>query len=212
MNIKEFHLPKMYLQPVEGSTHWYLGMHFPEEICELYEAEEMVKQGKAFVGNQPYWIHYPEGTVYAPFQKQQNVYYETPVWDNDQFGILCVDFNTETILLYTYVPGEEPQILHTLPLSAVEDCYNLKLEMSPWILGRQTNDSYQAIWPIQKSYPLGDSESMICRDGDVLYLSRWEEDPWYQEFTITVDLATGKVLEEREGSLYLMPDGSLWNV
>lgn len=53
---------------------------------------------------------------------------------------------------------------------------------------------------------------MICRDGDVLYFSRWTEEPYYQEYVVTVDINTGKELNVEKGSLYLMPDGTLWNV
>lgn len=212
MKIKKFNLPDMYLELADGTSDWYIGLHFTEDICDLYEAEEMKKEGKIFVGNCPYFIHYPEGKVYQPFACEKDMYYETPVWDRNHFGILAVDFAKNEIILFTYVPGENPKILHQLSLDEVEDCYNLKLEMSPWTLGRQTSEEYQMIWPEKKVFAFHGDESLICRDGDVLYLSRWEEEPFYKEYVVTVDIATGKELEVTEGGLYLMPDGTLWNV
>lgn len=212
MRKKIFDLPEMYVERAEGTEEWYFGTDFEEDICDLYEAEEMVKEGRIFPGNSLYFFHYPDGTVYHPFEKQKNVYYENPVWDKECFGILSVDFSAHKIILYTYIPGETPEILHSLSLDEVEDCYNLKLEMSPWILGRMTHDEYQAIWPIKKKFPLGDSETLICRDGSVLYLSRWVDEPVYHEYVVTVDIDTGKILNVEKGSLYLMPDGSLWNI
>ena len=94
----------------------------------------------------------------------------------------------------------------------MEDCYNLKLEMTPWILGRQTHNEYEAIWPVKRKLPIGDNESMICRDGNVLFLSRWVEDPVYHEYVVTIDMETGEELCVEKGNLYLMPDGSLWNI
>ncbi|OUP62864.1 hypothetical protein B5F13_12045 [Drancourtella sp. An177] len=212
MQKRKFDLPDMYLELAEGTAEWYMGTHFFEEACDLYDAEEIVKQGKKFAGNQIYFIHYPDGSVYKPFEGRENVYYERPVWDKDCFGILSVDFSEGRIDIYTYCPGNAAEILATLPLTSVKDCYNLKVEMSPWTLGRQADSEYEIIWPLKKTFPIMDNESMICRDGDVLYFSRWTEEPYYQEYVVTVDINTGKELNVEKGSLYLMPDGTLWNV
>ncbi|WP_283683112.1 hypothetical protein [Parablautia sp. Marseille-Q6255] len=212
MRKRKFELPNMYVELADGTLDWYIGLHFEEDICESYDVENLLREGGVFRGNCPYFIHYPDGTVYKPLEQKENVYYETPVWDRDRFGILSVDFGQKQIILYTYVPGGKPEILHSLPLDQVKDCYNLKLEMSPWTLGRQTEGVYEMIWPLKKEFPIGENESLICRDGDVLYFSRWIEDPCYQEYVVTVDIATGKELCVEKGSLYLMPDGSVWNI
>ena len=212
MKIKKFMTPEMYVERVEGSEEWYLGVAFEEDVCDLFEAEMMEKEEKDFMGNCPYFFHYPDGAVYHPFPKKKHVYYENPVWDKDRFGVLAVDFSLKMINIYTYIPGEKPELLHSLCLDEVEDCYNLKLEMSPWILGRQTNNEYEAIWPIKMRFPRGDRESLICRNGTILYFSRWTEDPFYHEYVVTVDMETGEEICVEKGSLYLMPDGNLWNI
>ena len=51
-------------------------------FCDLYEAEEIVKDGKIFPGMTCHLIHYPEGIVYSPFKLDENVYVEQPIWDN----------------------------------------------------------------------------------------------------------------------------------
>ena len=48
------------------------------------------------------------------------------------------------------------------------------------------------IWPLKKEFPISENESLICRDGDVLYFSRWIEDPYYQEYVCL--LYTSKII------------------
>ena len=122
MRIKKFMTPEMYVERVEGSEEWYLGVAFEEDVCDLFDAEIMEKEGKEFPGNCPYFFHYPDGAVYHPFPTKKHVYYENPVWDKDRFGILAVDFSLRKILIYTYIPGAKPEILHSMDLDEVEDC------------------------------------------------------------------------------------------
>lgn len=209
---KKLNLPPMYLGMTGGTTEWYIGLYFPGETCDLYEAEQIINGGGRFEGNQIYFLHYPDSAVYTPFEIKENVYYEDPLWDNGRFGILAVDFTEKKIILYTYVPGEKPEILVALPLSEVKDCNNLKLEISPWTIGRQSDNTYEMIWPVKKIFPKGDNEGILYRNGSVLYFYRWVEEPKYQEFIVTIDIETGEEIEVEKGSLYRMPDGTLWNV
>ena len=50
MKKKIFDLPEMYVERAEGTAEWYFGTDFEEDICDLYEAEEMVKEGGIFTG------------------------------------------------------------------------------------------------------------------------------------------------------------------
>ena len=58
MKIKKFMTPEMYVERVEGSEEWYLGVAFEEDVCDLFEAEMMEKEEKDFMGNCPYFFHY----------------------------------------------------------------------------------------------------------------------------------------------------------
>ena len=48
MRIKKFMTPEMYVERVEGSEEWYLGVAFEEDVCDLFDAEIMEKEGKNF--------------------------------------------------------------------------------------------------------------------------------------------------------------------
>lgn len=56
MRIKKFMTPEMYVERVEGSEEWYLGVAFEEDVCDLFDAEIMEKEGKEFPGNCPYFF------------------------------------------------------------------------------------------------------------------------------------------------------------
>lgn len=212
MKKRSFNLPVTYMSRIDGVVDWYAGMYFSEDMLDLYDVEQKIKSGKDFSGNKIYLIHHPDGAVYVPFETRANVYYGEPVWDKDQFGILAVDFSAGEIIVYTYIPGSDPMVLVTIPLSSVKDCYNLNLEISPWTLGRWSGDKYEMIWPIRKAFHLKEKESVLYRNGNVLYLSRWMENPHYHEYVVTVDINTGEEINVERGSLYLMPDGTFWNV
>ena len=67
-------------------------------------------------------IHYPEGTVYSPFELKENVYIEQPVWDEGKLSFLGVDFFKQKIQLYRYFPeNQELEMIKELPLGIVED-------------------------------------------------------------------------------------------
>ena len=126
--------------------------------------------------------------------------------------LLLVDFpkGEIRILIFRETDGTtEP--LAVLPLSAVEDCYNLMLEASPLMLTRSAHDNqFQIIWPERRDFAIEDHEFFEFLEGNRLYTSVWYEDPDYREELLVRDYNTGKLLERIPGSLRSMPDGQNW--
>ncbi len=57
-----------YIEPVpDGTAEWYFGISL--EQGDLYEAEELFKEGFPVTGNQLCLIHYPDGEVFWPAGK-----------------------------------------------------------------------------------------------------------------------------------------------
>ncbi|MEI3235455.1 MAG: hypothetical protein V8S33_14060 [Intestinibacter bartlettii] len=72
---------------------------------------------------------------------RENFYVEAPVWDDGKFYFLCVDFSEKTIQIYCYYPEDKKlELIDKLPLDCVKDCYNLKLHVSPLMIGRDANE------------------------------------------------------------------------
>ena len=98
-----------------------------------------------------------------------------------------------------------------IPLSTVKDCYNLMLETAPLMLARHgMEDSFQLIWPERVSFPVGERESFLLREGGRLYFSTRQDEPEYHEEVLVRSMDTGELIERISGALMFMPDGQRW--
>lgn len=207
-------ISESYPEQVEGTAEWYYCEESNNCFCDLYEAEEIVKSGLVFPGMTCHLIHYPEGTVYSPFELKENIFIKQPVWDDGKFYFLSVDFSEDVIQIYRYLPDNKKlEIMQEMPLGVVEDCYNLMLKVSPLMLCRCANNGiYEIVWPENKKIEIGSTEILLFRDGEDLYFSEWYEDPEYHENIIIRDLTTGKVKDKFPGYLRRLPDGVFWRI
>lgn len=201
-----------YLDALPGSKTWYWGMDYTHG--DLYEAEELFRYGNPIQQNRLILVRYPEGTVYEPVHPEPGQYLGRPVYHNGQVVFLLVDFPRNEIRIMGFDNHEgQATPIAVLPLSVVEDCYNLLLHTPPLMLTRTPNDNkFQILWPEQREFVLEDRESFEILDGDKMYTTVWHEDPDYREETLVRDYATGKPLERMPGSLLVMPDGQQWNL
>lgn len=202
----------LYLEPINGTQDWYCSKECKDNFCDLYEAEEIVKNTGTFAGATCYLIHYPDGKVYRPFEMKENRYIEKPVYDDGKLAFLVVDFASSVIQICHFQPEKEKlTLLAEMPLNMVKDCYNLSLTTMPLMLGRDGNDGrYEIVWPEKREIVIGETEVLFYRDHDKLYFSEWYEDPAYHENVVIRSIHTGEVLERFPGSMYHMPDGRFW--
>ena len=198
------------LEPLAGSSEWYWGADYASG--DLYEAEELFRSGHPIRKNRLVLVRCPEGTVYEPVRTKSGQYFGRPVYHDGQVVLLLVDFPQEKIhiLIFRETDGTtEP--LAVLPLSIVEDCYNLMLEASPLILTRSAHDNkFQILWPERRDFAIEDHEIFEFLEGNRRYTSVWYEDPDYREELLVRDYDTGELLERIPGSLRSMPDGQNW--
>lgn len=198
------------LEPLIGSCDWYWGADYASG--DLYEAEELFRSGHPVQKNRLILVHRPEGTVYEPIRTEPGQYLGRPVYHGGQVVLLLVDFPKAEIriLLFRETDGTtEP--LAVLPLTMVDDCYNLMLEASPLLLTRSAHDNrFQILWPERRDFAVEDHEYFAFLEGNKLYTSVWYEDPDYREEVLVRDYETGEVLERIPGNLRTMPDGQHW--
>lgn len=148
-------LSETYPEEMEGTHEWYAAREPGMDMCDLYEAEEIFEKTGSFKGMNYHLIHYPDGEVHSPFQLQENVYVDKPVWNDGVLNFLVVDFKKKLIIITEYIPvKKELRVIAELSLSEVEDGYNLMLETSPLMLGRSPHDGYyEIVWPENKRIP-----------------------------------------------------------
>ncbi len=198
-----------YLAPLPGSGGWYWGTDHTSG--DLYEAEELYRDGHRIRRNRLIFVHYPEGRVVEPVKAREGQYFGVPAYDGEKLVILLADFPTGEIRLLSWddAIGALSPIL-TLPRGEMEDCYNLMPHVSPLMLTRQTGQRFQVLWPEKADFPIHSAESFCCREGDKLYFSRWYEDPDYREETVVRRMPDGEIIDRFPGSLLELPDGQQW--
>lgn len=212
--MKEFDLGGItYLRPVpEGTSEWYYALDYPDG--DLYEAEEIYASGKRIEGSCLYLIHFPDGEVTQPLVKAADVAIGEPVYHGQTISFPAVEFANGVIRIYSFdCAAGKTEERAALPLSAVKDCYNLRLHEHPLTLTRQANDGiFELLWPDRKTIAVEPKESFFYRDGDRLFFSTWYEDPDYRVETIIRSAATGAILQKLPGDVHIMPDGELWHL
>lgn len=198
------------LEPLAGSSEWYWGTDYASG--DLYEAEELFRSGHPIRKNRLVLVRCPEGTVYEPVRTKPGQYLGRPAYHDGQVVLLLVDFPQEKIHIQIFRETDgTTESLAVLPLSIVEDCYNLMLEASPLMLTRSAHDNqFQILWPERRDFAIEDHEIFEFLEGNRLYTSVWYEDPDYREEVLVRDFDTGEVLERIPGSLHSMPDGQNW--
>ena len=227
-----------YLQPLSvGASEWYYGMDYTSG--DLYEAEEIYEEKGKVRGNRLCLVHYPDGTIYEPMPARENLALGEPVYVRGEDMASCepvrdrgegriafpaVDFAEGVITIWEVrcealpAAGHETDEKHLhklaeLPLSSIDNCYNLRLHVWPLTLSRQPNDGvFELVWPERRSIVVDERESFFYREGDRLYFNRWYEDPDYREETLIRSAATGEVLEQLPGDIQIMPGGELWHL
>lgn len=197
-------------EPLDAGREWYWGTDFA--AGDLYEAEEIFRQGEPLKQNRVLFLHFPEGEVLEPFQALSGQYLGRPVFHDQKIFILLVDFSQETLHILSFEPQSRAVSTEAcLPLSLAKDCYNLLLSPAPLMLTRSGGENrFEILWPEQASFAIGPREVFVFREGERLYFQEWFEDPDYREEVLVRHLHTGEVLERFPGSLQEMPDGRHW--
>ncbi len=198
-----------YLAPLPGSGEWYWGTDYTSG--DLYEAEELYRQGHRIRQNRLILVRRADGLVAEPVRARPGQYFGRPVWDGTGAVILLADFPAGELRLVRYdVQADRVTPVVTLPRDSAPDCYNLMPHISPLMLSRQTAERFQILWPERTEFSIHPAESFCFREGDRLYFSRWYEDPDYREEVVVRRPEDGAVLERYRGSLNEMPDGQRW--
>lgn len=204
-----------FIEPVPGGTaEWYYGLGADQG--DLYEAEEIFREGAPVRGNTLCLVRYPDAKVYRPVAKRPGTYFGKPVFHEDGIYILNVDFAGSRIRIYRFdCQSSETAVAADLSLDAVRNCYNLSLHTAPLCLTRQGNEGmFEIIWPEQACFEMDPHESFFLREGDRLYFNTWHEDGdgadyRYWEETVIRNLQ-GDLIETFPGDIRVMPNGELW--
>ncbi len=206
-----------HLEPIGCcGLQWYYAMD--GTFGDLFEAQELFESGNGsgggFEGNRLCLAHYPDGAVFEPLKSKNGVAIGCPVFDDGAIFFPTVDFNSRKINVRRFdCVSHIASSVAEIPLSDVKDCYNLMLHVSPVTLSRQPNDgTFEVVWPDRKTYRIDSRESFFHRNGDLMFFSRWFEDPDYRVETIVRSASSGEIVKCLSGDVEIMPDGELWHL
>lgn len=198
-----------YLDALTGSPDWYWGMDHTGG--DLYEAEELYTDGHRIDRTRLILVRRSDGAVFEPIPAEKGRYFGKPVFDDSRIALLTADFPAGELRLWTVDPDSmSVASLASVPRDSFEDCYNLMPSPSPLMLTRQTGEVFEILWPRRVTIPIHPHESFCFRDGDLLFFSRWYEDPDYREETVTRSVEDGRIVSSDRASACLMPDGQKW--
>ena len=199
-----------HLEKFDSCSEWYWGTNYTSG--DLSEAEEIFLSGKQFEPNRLIFVHYPDGKVFEPIKSEKGQYFGMPAYVDESIYILLISFEEKMIRVFQCSDDMAKTVLIIeIPLIAVKDCYNLKLDGSPLMLTRQGGENrFQIFWPEKIEFDIGVRESFLFRKENKLYFSEWYEDPEYREEVNIREYPTGKHLEKIQGTEMTMPDGQSW--
>lgn len=183
---------------------------------DFYEMPDFMK-GNGYQGLVLYIYDYETGKVYIPFEKERNVIYGNPIFNEGYLYFLRGDFNQNIIELYKYLPPSGPEKIWE---SSVENLklYNLML-MGGGVNVISQDGAVFCYYPepyVCKEEP---NESLIWIEGDKLYFSAWVEEgvegeliteqyKYYEK--LIIKNRQGEVLSEELGVLAQTEDGEFW--
>ena len=199
-----------YLQPFAGTSHWYWGSDYASG--DLYEAEELYRDGHPIDRNRLLLVSYPEGRVEEPLKAEQGQYFGRPAYYEGKIILPLADFPKHTLYLLSWdCESGSLSELARIDLSQVKDCYNLLLDTAPLMLSRQGGEGvFQILWPEKAEFPISPRESFDFREGDRLYFARWYEDPDYREEVVVRRFPQGEIVDSFPGVIQTMPEGERW--
>lgn len=207
-----------YPERIEGTSEWYYCKLAANCFCDLYEAEEIVKEGHVYEGMTCVLIHYPDGQVYYPFVAKENVYVEAPTFCDGVLYFIVADFAEMLVQVVAFNTEDfEQKTVHELSLDEVPSCYNLRIGVAPAMLFCESeNNVIEVLWPEKRTFKLNNHEVINFRDGDKVYFSEWfeteEPDYNYYEQVVVRDWENGEEMERFDGQLHRMPNGDIWRM
>ena len=165
-----------WIKPVPGGTaEWYFGIDYTHG--DLYEAEELFRAGRPVLGRSFCLVRYPDGTVFRPLPKEPGTYCEEPVFLDGAIYLLRADFPTALLSILRFDCGSGAVgAVAELPLSAVRDCYNLKLHTAPLCLTRQGGEGvFEILWPERRLLFVSGTASIQPNSHDVAFVGDIEK-------------------------------------
>lgn len=211
IKIKKINITEnMDFDSIQGTKDWYIARN---QTYDAYGALEYIKNGKDYYGDEIFLIHYPDGKIYNPFEKEKNACITNPIINNEIFYFLKTDLIKKVSYIYEYNPiKEDLNLMNEINIGKDNECYNLSLKGMPLTVLQDGEECLQILWPENKKIYTESNEIFLFRDHDNLYFERWYDNMSQNEDTIIRDIKTGEVIKNIKGKLIIMSNNDIWQI
>ncbi|WP_461868043.1 hypothetical protein [Faecalimonas sp.] len=216
--IKKFNsIDGRYIEKIYGQDRFG---YAKSDFEDIYDLIEWSKLGE-YPGNELFFYDFEKGKVYKPFDKERNIVYGNPVFENHFLYFLQGDYVKKKVSLYRYFPERVLEKVIELEMEEV-NLYNLTIIGDPlYVISQDAEDGFCCYYPNKISFPLNERESVVLIDDDKIYIERWIEEGWdeenncrtdkYKYYTeIVVKDFLGKTIEKYIGCLNKHSNGEWW--
>lgn len=204
-----------YIEKIDGQERF---AYSQSDMVDFYELAELMEHG-GYRGSTIKFYDLYSGAVYSPFEEKQNVAFGNPVYSRGLYYFLKADYNEEAVILYSCYPGKTLETVREFELTDLS-MYNLRV-IGDEIHVISEDDALKCYYPEQFSFRLGEHESVVLIDQGIVYCQKWIETGWNHEKNcrdddyryydrIVLRNFKGKVISEKNGSLFHNSDGTWW--
>lgn len=199
---------------LDGTQRYAYGL---SGFVDSWELKDWQKQG-GYQGSVLYLYDLQENKVYVPFEKKKNVVYQAPLFCDGMIYFLQTDYDNQRVNLYRVSPATALEKITDLSIFDI-NLYNIGL-IGEGIHIISRDESFVCYYPDFFEIKLESNESVLCVDGDKVYISAWVEEgvengeitntySYYEKIIIKDKF--GNFISEELGSLTQFPDGK-WRV
>lgn len=216
--IKKFNrIDGRYIEKIYGQDRFG---YSKSDFEDMYDLIEWSKLG-GYQGNELLFYDFEMGKVYKPFDKERNIVYGNPVYENHFLYFLQGDYVKKKVALYRYFPERVLEKVTELEMEEV-NLYNLTIIGDPlYVISQDEEDGFRCYYPKKIAFPLNERESVVLIDDDKIYIETWIEEGWDEENNCRTDKYkyytemvvkdfVGKTIEKYIGCLNKHPDGAWW--
>lgn len=199
---------------LNGTDRYAYGL---SDFADSWELKDWQEHG-GYQGSVLYLYDLHENKVYIPFKKKKNVIYQMPLFSDGMIYFLQVDYDDKKVNLYRVSSNLVLEKITDLSIDEV-NLYNIGL-IGEGVYITSHDESFVCYYPEAFEIDLEEDESVLCIDGDRIYISAWIEEGVENE-QITKDYSyygkirvkdkAGNLISEEIGSLNQFPDGK-WRI
>ena len=110
---------------IQGQSRY--GVECQDNAIDIYDlTTEKYWQKHPFPGNQLVFFDFQTGQKFEPISSKENQFFFSVIYQYGYFYFLHALLKQDQLTLFKYLPGQEPEIIHQMPLTGLHT-YNLSL-------------------------------------------------------------------------------------